>query len=699
MFRFICLTLLAMNSIALSADLQPPVAKVIPKKITVHGDTRIDNYFWLRDRSNPEVIRYLEAENRYTEAMMKHTEALQERLYKEILGRIKQTDLSVPEQMDDFYYYTRTEEGKQYPIFCRKRGTLHAAEEILLDANALAAGRKFFRIGVFKVSPNHKLLAYSTDTEGSEVYTLFVKDLETGQLLKDQIPNTYYSVEWANDNRTIFYSVLDAAKRPYQLYRHTLGADSQSDALIFHEKDDRFFLRLSKSRSREYLLLSLSSKLSSEVHYLPAGRAGAAFQVIEPRRHEVEYDVEHWGDTFFIRTNDGAKNFKLMKAPVGDPSRKNWTEVLPHRPDVMIDSVDAFRDFLVVWERRQGLRNIRVRNLRTGNEHYVDFPEPVYTVFPTGNREFHTNLLRFTYTSLVTPNSVFDYDMKSRTRQLKKRQEVLGGYDPSRCQSERVFATASDGTRIPISIVYRKGMVRNGENPLLLHAYGSYGSTREPVFDSDRLSLLDRGFVYAIAHIRGGGEMGRAWYEQGKMLNKKNTFTDFIACAEHLVKEKYTSPERLAIMGASAGGLLMGAVTNLRPDLFKAVVAKVPFVDVVNSMLDPTLPLTVTEYEEWGNPNDTKFYDYMKSYAPYESVAAKAYPHLLVTAGLNDPRVPYWEPAKWTAKLRALKTDKNRLLLKTNMGAGHGGASGRYDRMKDTAFEYAFILDVMGITN
>jgi len=697
MARAVVLVLFATLHIVAAEDLRPPVARIVPKQTTVHGDTRIDNYFWLRERSNPEVVRYLEAENKYTEAVMKHTEPLQQKLYKEILGRIKQTDLSVPEQIDDFFYFTRTEEGKQYPIFCRRKGSLEAKEEVLLDGNALATGQKYFRIGVFKASPDHRLLAYSTDTNGSEVYTLVVKDLQTQQSLEDRIPNTYYSVEWANDNKTLFYSVLDAARRPFQLCRHTLGGDPKGDALVYHEKDERFFLGLRKSRSKEYLLLALRSKLTSEVHYLGADRPNGSFRVIEPRQHEIEYGVEHWGDEFFIRTNDQAKNFRLMRAPVKEPAKRNWTEVLPHRADVMIDGIEAFRDFLVVAERQDGLRKIRVRNLRRQEEHYVDFPEPVYTAFPGANPDFNTNLLRFTYTSLVTPSSVFDYDMKARTRRLKKRQEVLGGYDPSEYQSERIFARTADGTRIPISLVYRKGMARNGRNPLLLYGYGSYGSSTEPFFASDRLSLLDRGFIYAMAHIRGGGEMGRAWYEQGKLLSKKNTFTDFIACAEHLIQERYTSPDRLAIHGGSAGGLLMGAVTNLRPDLFKVVVAKVPFVDVVNSMLDASIPLTVTEYEEWGNPNDKKFYDYMKSYAPYENVAARNYPNLLVTAGLNDPRVPYWEPAKWTAKLRALKTDQNRLLLKTNLGAGHGGASGRYDRMKETALDYAFILDVLGM--
>ena len=679
------------------ATLTPPVAKTDSKMDTVHGEARVDNYFWLREKSNPEVIAYLEAENKYTEAMMQHTEDFQEQLYQELLGRIKETDLSVPEKIDDYYYYTRTEEGKQYPIYCRKQGNLEAAEEILLDQNALSEGHEYLEVGVYKISPNHQLLAYSTDTTGGESYTLYIKDLNTGQLLADQIPNTYYSVEWASDNQTLFYTTLDAAKRPYKLYRHQLGSDPAADPLIYHETDESFFLDISKTRSKAYLLMELENINTSEVRYLEAGQPTGDFNVVSPRQSELEYSVEHHGDQFFIVTNADAVNFKLMRASVNNPSRANWQEMIPHREAVKLDGVSAFQNHLVISEREEGLQKIRVRNLTTGEEHTVDFPEPVYTVRQGRNPEFNTTTLRFNYASLVTPMSVFDYEMDARTRELKKQDEVLGGYDPSLYESERIFAKAADGTPVPISIIYKKGLTKDGGNPLLLYGYGSYGINSDPYFSSNRLSLLDRGFIYAIAHIRGGEEMGRAWYEKGKLLHKKNTFTDFIACAENLIAEKYTASDKLAIQGGSAGGLLMGAVTNMRPELFEIVVAKVPFVDVVNTMLDASIPLTVVEYDEWGNPNEKMFYDYIKSYSPYDNIEAKAYPHILVTAGLNDPRVHYWEPAKWTAKLRTLKTGDNRLLLKTEMGAGHGGPSGRYDYLKEIAFEYAFIFDLLGI--
>ncbi len=680
-----------------SSGLKPPIAKIVPRTDTSHGQKRVDNYYWLRDRNNPEVIQYLEAENQYTEAVMKDTAELQAKLYKEILSRIKQTDLSVPEKVDDYYYYGRTEEGKQYGISCRKKGSLDAPEEILLDRNELAKGHKYFRVGVERVSPNHELLAYSTDTSGSETYTLVFKNLRSGALLPDQIPNTYYSLEWSNDNQNVFYVTLDAAKRPYRLWRHRLGTDPRDDALVYEEKDEMFFLRVGKTKSRKYLLLDLDSKTTSEVRYLEADKPSDDFRVIHPRQRLMEYGVTHQGDKFYIMTNENARNFKVMEAGTADPVKTNWKEFLPHREAVKVDGVDAFRGHLIIYERENGLRKIRVQNMKSGEVHYVDFPEPVYTFGPHRGEEYNTNQLRFTYTSLVTPPSVFDYDMDSKQRDLKKEYEVLGGYDKSLYQSERVFARAPDGTKVPISLVYKKGLARNGKNPLLLYGYGSYGATTEPNFSSDRLSLLDRGFVYAMAHIRGGGDLGRPWYEDGKLLKKRNTFTDFIACAEHLIAAKYTSPDRLVINGGSAGGLLMGAVTNMRPDLFRVVVAKVPFVDVINTMLDESIPLTVTEFEEWGNPKDKKFYEYMKSYSPYDNVAKKRYPHILITAGLNDPRVAFWEPAKWAAKLRAFKTDDNVLLLKTNLGAGHGGPSGRYERMKETAFDYAFILSLLGI--
>jgi oligopeptidase B len=678
-------------------DITPPVAKAIPKADTVFGDLRIDNYFWLRQKSNPEVIQYLEAENEYTEAMTKHTKRFQEHLFQELKARIKETDLSVPEKIEGFYYYTRTEEGRDYSLYCRKRASLEAEEEVLLDQNALAEGKDYCEIGAFRVSPDHRLLAYSLDTTGAEIYTVYVKDLQTGELLEDRISGAYEDLEWANDNEVLFYSTLDQALRPYQLYKHSLGTDQSEDVLLYHEKDEMFYLELSKTRSMAYLLIDLESKTTSEVRYLNADNTEESLQVVHPRQHGMEYDVDHRGEKFYIVTNDGARNFRLMTAPVTDPSKGNWREIVPHRESVKIDKVDLFENHLVVYEREGGLKQIRITNLSAGDVHHVDFPEPVYTVWPERNPDFHTATLRFTYTSLVTPKSVFDYDMDARTRELKKQEEVLGGYDPSLYQSERVFAPASDGTMVPISLVYRKGTVKDGTNPLYLVGYGSYGLSEEPKFSSHRLSLLDRGFIYAKAHIRGGEEMGRAWYEDGKLLQKTNTFTDFIACAEHLIAHKYTSRDGLVIAGSSAGGLLMGAVVNMRPDLFRVVIADVPFVDVINTMLDPTIPLTVTEYEEWGNPNEKEYYHYMKAYSPYDNVSAKEYPHMLVTAGLNDPRVQYWEPAKWTAKLRVTKTDDNLLLLKTNMGAGHFGQSGRYDYLKEVAFEYAFILDMMGI--
>ncbi|MCJ7458615.1 MAG: S9 family peptidase [candidate division Zixibacteria bacterium] len=692
LFSWYCTTAVAQN-------VSPAIAEKIPKVDTSFGDIRVDNYFWLRDKNNPEVIKYLQAENKYTETVMKPTEKLQEKLYLEMLSRIKETDLSVPEKIDDYFYYTREEKGKQYKIYCRKKGSLDAKEEILLDANELAKGHNYLDVGVYKVNPDHQLLAYSIDTTGAEDFTLYFKDLNTGKVLADVIPNTSYSAEWANDNKTVYYNTLDEAKRPYKLYRHTLDTDPKNDALVYHEKDEAFNLDLKKSKSKAYLFMVLESETTSEDWYLDASHPDGDFKIIQPRQHEMEYSVEQHGDKFYILTNDNAKNFKLIEAPIDNPSKENWKEVIPPADSVKLDNIEVFKNHLVVYERERGLKKIRITNLTDNQVHYVDFPEPVYTFWPERNPDFNTNLLRFDYTSLITPRSVFDYDMDKRTRELKKQDEVLGGYNPSLYQSERVFVKASDGTLVPISLVYKKGMARNGKNPLFLYGYGAYGISSESYFSSNRLSLLDRGFIYAIAQVRGGGEMGRYWYEQGKLLNKKNTFTDFIACAEHLIAEKYTSKDDLVINGGSAGGLLMGAVTNMRPDLFKAVIADVPFVDLINTMLDPSLPLTVIEYEEWGNPQEKEYYEYMRPYSPYDNIQAKAYPNILITTSLNDPRVSYWEPSKWTAKLRALKTDDNLLLLKINMGAGHGGSSGRYDYLKDIALEYAFIFKVLGIKN
>ena len=673
---------------------KPPIAKIVPKEVLLHGDLRVDNYFWLREKDNPEVRQYLEAENQYTEQVMAPLKPLQETLYKEILGRIQETDLSVPVRRDDYFYYTRTEEGKAYAIYCRKHGSLESAEEILLDGNVLASGHKYFRIGNFSVSPDHRLLAYSTDVEGDEAHTIFVKDLATGELLPDRVVNTYYSLEWANDNRTFFYTMLDAAHRPYRVFRHRLGA--VSDDLVYEEQDGRFSLGVGKTRSRRFLVIHLGSALTSEVRYMDANDPEGSFRVLLPRTQEVEYDASHHGEFFYIRTNEGAKNFRLMRTSAANPSRDNWEEVIPARPNITIEGVDSFEDYLIVYERERGLEKICVRDGNGALSHYIDFPEPVYTVGATGNPEYRTKTLRFVYASLVTPASVFDYDLETRARELKKQYVVKGGYDASQYQSERIFAKAPDGIEVPISLVYRRGFEKNGRGPLLLYAYGSYGHSIDPGFSSDRLSLLDRGFAFAIAHPRGGAELGEEWHDQGKLLAKKNTFTDFIACAEHLIQNRYTSPDRLAIMGGSAGGLLVGAVLNMRPELFRAAIAKVPYVDNLNTGMDPTLPLTISEYEEWGNPEHEEYYNYIKSYSPYENVAALHYPALLVTAGLNDPRVSYWEPAKWVAKLRAMKKDENVLLLKTNMGSGHFGPSGRYEGIKEVAFDYAFLLWVLG---
>ncbi|AFY87883.1 S9 family peptidase [Chroococcidiopsis thermalis] len=677
--------------------LTPPIAAKKPQSLILHNDERVDNYYWLREKENSEVIAYLEAENSYTQTMMQHTEVLQEKLYKEMLDRIQETDLSVPYRKDEYYYYSRTEAGKAYPIYCRKKGSLDAAEEILLDQNTLAEGHEFFNIGVLQVSPNHQLLAYSVDTSGAERYTMYFLDLNTSQLYEQSIEDTYYSFAWGNDNCTVFYTKVDDANRPFQLWRHSLDVPIAEDILVYEETDEAFHLSVGKTRSQAYILLELGSMITSEVHYLAANNPTGNFQLIHPRTDGMEYDIEHHSDNFYITTNDEAINFKLMKAPVSSPTKENWETVISHREDVFLLGVSAFSNHLVIYERQRGLPTVRVQKFATGEEYEMTFPEPTYAVYEGNNPEFNTKTLRFNYTSLITPNSVFDFDMETQQRELKKETPVLGGYDRTQYQSEWLMATAEDSVQVPISIVYKKGIQKNGENPLFLTGYGSYGYSYPAAFSSNRLSLLDRGVVFAIAHIRGGSEMGRKWYENGKFLHKKNTFTDFIACAEYLISQGWTNSDRLSISGGSAGGLLMGAVVNLRPDLFKAVIADVPFVDVVTTILDTSLPLTTIEWDEWGNPNDKVYYDYIKSYSPYDNVEAKEYPDLLINAGLNDSRVQYWEPAKWTAKLRELKTDRNVLLLKTNMGAGHGGASGRYESLKETAFDYAFLLDRLGL--
>jgi oligopeptidase B len=681
----------------LQKKLPAPIADKQPQVLELHGDRRVDKYFWLREVDNPKVIAYLEAENAYTAVMMEHTEELQANLYAEMLARIQETDMSVPYRKDNYYYYSRTETGKAYPIYCRKQGSLDAPEEVLLDENELAASYEFFSIGAFAVSPNHQILAYSVDTTGSEIYTLFFLDLLTHQLYPESITDSSFDFAWANDNRTGFYTKIDQTNRPYQLFRHSLGTPNTEDILIYEETDDAYSLYVGKTRSQAYILMSLQSKTTTEIHYLDANYPDHDFQLVHPRTQGIEYAVEHHTDYFYIVTNDAATNFKLVKTPIVKPAKENWQTIIPHREDVMLSGVSLFANHLVIYERKGGLETARVQNLSTGEENSINFPEATYEFSEGYNPEFNTHILRFNYTSFLTPHSVFDYDMQSNQRELKKEIEVLGGYDKTQYQSEWLMATAEDGTQIPISIVYKQGLKKDGKNPLLLTGYGAYGYPYFASFSSNRLSLLDRGIIFAIAHIRGGEEMGRKWYEAGKFLNKKNTFTDFIACAEYLIREQWTASDRLAISGGSAGGLLMGAVMNMRPDLFQVVVAHVPFVDVVTTILDTSLPLSAMEHQEWGDPNDQVYYEYMKSYSPYDNIEAKDYPHLLITAGLNDARVKYWEPAKWTAKLRELKTDQNVLLLKTNMGAGHGGASGRYESLRELAFDYAFILDRLGL--
>lgn len=678
--------------------IKPPVAEKIKKELTIHGDTRIDNYYWLNERENPKVIEYLKAENEYKETVMKHTETLQENLYNEIVGRIKQTDMSVPFKTEGYYYYSRFEEGKEYPVYCRKKESLETEEEILLNVNEMAEGYGFYHVAGLTVSTNNNFIAFGVDTVSRRKYTIHFKDLTTGEILPDEIPNTAGQAAWANDNKTVFYSIKDDSLRSYKIFKHILGSEVSADKEIFHEKDVTFDTYVYKCKSKKYLFIASNSTLSTEYQYLDADSPDGKFKIIQPREKDLEYDVDHYKDNFYIRTNLDAKNFRLVETPVNKTSKENWTEVIPHRVDVLLEGFEIFKNFLVVGERKDGLTQLRVIKWDGREDHYIDFGEETYMAYISNNPEFDTDLLRFGYTSLTTPRSTFDYDMNTKEKKLLKQQEVVGDFDSDNYHAERLYATAKDGVKIPISLVYKKGLEKNGDNPLLLYGYGSYGASMNASFSSVRLSLLDRGFVYALAHIRGGQEMGRYWYEDGKLLKKKNTFTDFIACAEHLITEKFTSPSKLFTSGASAGGLLMGAVLNMRPDLFKGVIAGVPYVDVVTTMLDDSVPLTTGEYDEWGNPNNKEYYDYMLSYSPYDNVKAKDYPALFVTTGLHDSQVQYWEPAKWVAKLRELKTDDNILLLHTNMEAGHGGVSGRFRRYKETALEYAFMLDLIGIT-
>jgi oligopeptidase B len=678
-----------------SMMLPPPPTEKKPKITEINGDRLVDNYFWLREKANPAVIAHLEAENAYTDAVMKPTVALQDKLYTEILSHIKQTDSNVPYRWGNHFYYTRTVEGKQYPIYCRKQGSQDASEEILLDLNELAKGQKFMSVGSFAPSDDGTLLAYSTDNTGYRQYTLQIKNLRTGELLPEKIERVD-DLAWATDNKTLFYVTEDAVtKRNDKMFRHVLGSDKYD--LLYDEKDELFDIGVQRSRDKAVIMLAAASKTSTEFRYIPAGNPEAAWKTIIARQADHEYDVEHRGDLFYIRTNKGAKNFRVVTAPVSDPSEKNWKEFIAHRPAVKIEGVDLFKDYAALSEWENGLEQIEVVDFKTNRRSRIEFPEPVYAAGLSINREFDSTVLRYSYQSLVTPSSVFDYDMKTGQAALLKQTDVPGGFDKANYKSERVFATASDGTKIPMSVVYKRSVKLDGSAPMLLYAYGSYGIPISPSFSASRLALLDRGVIFVIAHIRGGGELGEPWRDAGRMMQKMNTFTDFIACGEHLVKQKYTSSDRLVIQGGSAGGLLMGAVTNMRPDLFKAVVAQVPFVDVLNTMLDASLPLTTSEYIEWGNPNEKPAYDYMKKYSPYDNVHAASYPAMLVKVSLNDSQVPYWEGAKFVAKIRELKTDHNPLLLKTNMGAGHGGASGRYDAIHETAFDYAFMLWQMGL--
>jgi oligopeptidase B len=677
---------------------RPPIAKQVPRKAEIHGDVRIDNYYWLRDKKSGEVLKYLEAENAYTKAVMQPTEPLQAKLYKEMLGRIKQTDLTVPYRNRGYWYYSRTQEGLQYPIYCRKKGSLEAAEVVLLDANQLAKDKKFFNVMGLTVSDDENLLAFAVDTSGFREYYLSVKDLRTGMLVEENLAKVA-AFEWAADNKTLFYVTEDHAKRPHKLWRHLLAQPRDQDELIYEEKDALFWLGLWRSRDRKYLFLTSASFSATEQRCLPTSTPRGAWKTILPRRDQHEYTADHRDGLFYLRTNAGnAKNFKVVTCPVDKPDPAHWKELLPHNPAVHVTSVAVFEGHAVVSEREKAVPQLRVIDLHTGEQHRVSFPEAVYDIRLNENPEFATPLLRFTYTSLATPSSVYDYDAKNRQRKLLKRQEVLGGYDASQYTSERVYAAAPDGAQVPISLIYKKTLQKDGTAPILLYGYGSYGFTLPVAFNSNRVSFLNRGVVYAQAHIRGGSDLGREWYEQGKLRNKRNSFTDFIACADHLVNERYGSRSRLVIQGGSAGGLLIGAVLNFRPNLCKAAVLQVPFVDVINTMLDADLPLTVQEYRQWGNPNIKADYDYLKTYCPYTNLARTAYPSMLVTTSLNDSQVMYWEPAKYVAKLRTLKTDSNPLLFKCNMAGGHGGFSGRYDALSDQALIAAFVLDQMAVS-
>ena len=678
--------------------MQAPLANKNPKVLNSHDDQRIDNYFWLKERDNQEVIQYLEAENAYTKHELKHTEDLQETIYKEIVARIKPDDVSVPYKDNGYYYIVRYEKGGEYPIYARKKESLEAAEEIMLNGNELAKSFEYYNIGGQSISIDNRYLAYGEDTVSRRIYTVRFKDLFTGEILEDEIPGTTGNTAWANDNQTIFYTLKDPTTlRGYKVMRHRLGRPVSEDVAVFEEKDDTFLTFVYKSKSDKYIIIGSYANESQEYRVLLADEPEDTFRLIQERIHGHEYEIAHYQDQFYILTNWDALNFRLMVTSEEKTQRENWKEIIPHRKDVLLEDVDIFKDFLVLSERKAGITQIRILP-HEGEEHYIKFAEKAYTTYTSSNNvEFDTEVLRIGYTSMTTPNSVYDYNMRTRSMTLMKQQEVMGGFNSQDYASERLMVPARDGVFVPVSLVYRKGFEKNGEAPLLLYGYGSYGHSMEPYFSPARLSLLDRGFVFAIAHVRGGEEMGRHWYDNGKKLHKKNTFYDFIDCAEHLLANQYSSRQHLYAMGGSAGGLLVGAVMNLRPDLWRGVLAAVPFVDVVTTMLDDSIPLTTGEYDEWGNPNEKDYYEYIKSYSPYDNVEAKDYPSMLVTTGLHDSQVQYWEPAKWVAKLRELKTDNNLLLLHTNMDAGHGGASGRFKRYKETALQYAYMLHLEGM--
>lgn len=703
-------------------DAQAPKAKKVVKELVKHGHTRIDNYYWLNNREDQEVKDYLVAENAYTEEMTKHTKALREQLFEEIKGRVKQTDMSVPYTSRGFSYYSRYEEGQEYPIYCRKtvlnkpepkisesdgQRILQSSpnpttprfgdEMIMINVNEIAKKYDYCSLFPDDVSNDNKLLAFWMDTVGRRRYTLRFKDLVKDTILADEIPDIE-SFAWSADNKTIFYSKKDTVTlRSYRIYRHVLGQPVSEDELIFEEKDETFSTYVSLSKSRKFIFLISSSTLSSECKFLDTSDPNGGFKMLQAREDKHEFDVYHYQDKFYIRTNLDAQNFRLMATDIDKPGKENWEEIIPNRSDVLLEYLDIFKDYLVLGERKQGLTQIRIRPWDGSEEHYLDFGEETYLTYTSLNPEFDTKVLRYGYTSLTTPNSTYDYNMTTKEKVLLKQQEVVGGHNPEDYEAKRLYAEAPDGKKVPISLVYKKGLAQDASNPVLLYGYGSYGYSMDPYFSSARLSLLDRGFVYAIAHIRGGEDLGREWYDDGKMFKKKNTFTDFIACAEHLIEEKYSNPEKMFMLGGSAGGLLVGAVLNMRPDLFKGAIAAVPFVDVVTTMLDESIPLTTGEYDEWGNPNNKDSYEYILSYSPYDQVKAQDYPNILVTTGFHDSQVQYWEPAKWVAKLREMKTDDNTLLLKTDMDAGHSGKTGRFKRFIDTAFEYAFFLDLAGI--